>query len=55
MNIIQKILNIEEKSYSSNLNEENLKKKIEDLFEQKTLRVQENLQAKMSLPFMING
>lgn len=37
--MINKILNIEEISYSSNLNEENLKKKIEDLFEQRTLRV----------------
>jgi len=37
--MIQKILNIEEISYSSSLNEERLKKKIEDLFEQRTLRV----------------
>lgn len=37
--MIQKILNKEEVWYSSNLNEENLKKKIEDLFEQNTLRI----------------
>lgn len=37
--MIQKFLNTEEVSYSSNLNEENLKKRIEDLFEQRTLRL----------------
>lgn len=39
MEMIQKILNTEEVSYSSNLNKEHLKKKLEDLFEQETLRV----------------
>lgn len=39
MKIIQKILNTEEISYSSNLNVENLKKKVKALFEQKTLRL----------------
>lgn len=32
-------LNTEEESYSSNLNEEHFKKRIEDLFEQKPLRL----------------
>ncbi len=39
MEIVQILLNTEEVSYASNLNEERLKKKIEDLFEQSTLRV----------------
>lgn len=39
MDITQKILNTEEVNYSSDLNKENLKKKIEDLFKQKSLRV----------------
>jgi hypothetical protein len=43
MEMIQKILNIEEINYSSNLNEESLKKRIEDLFEQRTLRVEGKL------------
>jgi hypothetical protein len=37
--MIQKILNIEEACYSSNMNEESLKRKIEDLFEQRNLQV----------------
>ena len=37
--MIQKLLNTEELSYSSNLNIEYLKNKIENLFEQPTLRV----------------
>ena len=44
--MIQKILNIEEVSYSSNLNSEKLKKKIEDLFEQRTLRLAGKLTSK---------
>lgn len=43
MGMIQKILNTEEVNYSSNLNEENLKKRIEDLFGQGTLRLAGNL------------
>ncbi|MBD81501.1 MAG: hypothetical protein CL840_21460 [Crocinitomicaceae bacterium] len=39
MDVIQRILNIEEGSYSSSLNEESLKRKIENLFEQTTLRL----------------
>jgi|GEM_PF-4296893 len=34
--MIQKILNVEEVSYSSDLSEETLKRKIKDLFEQKS-------------------
>lgn len=41
--MIQNILNAEEINYSSNLNEERLKKRIEDLFEQRTLRVEGKL------------
>ncbi len=37
--MFQKLLNIEETGYSSSLNEERLKKKIEDLYEQTTLQV----------------
>lgn len=46
MKIVQKLLNTEEVIYSSNLNEESLKKKIQDLFEQKTLRVAGKLTSK---------
>jgi len=44
--MIKKILNTEEVSYSSNLNVENLKKRIEDLFEQRTLPVSGKLTSK---------
>ena len=37
--MIQRILNTEEANYSSNLNKENLKKRIEGLFEQDALRL----------------
>lgn len=37
--MMQQILNIDEISYSSNLNEEGLKSKIEDLFEKRTLGI----------------
>jgi hypothetical protein len=37
--MIDKILNSKKTSYSSNVNEDNLKKKIEDIFEQRTLNV----------------
>jgi hypothetical protein len=41
--MIQNILNTEEINYLSNLNEEGLKKRIEDLFVQRTLRVEGKL------------
>lgn len=37
--MIEEILNIKNSIYSSNLNEEHLKNKIEDIFEQKTLNL----------------
>ena len=46
MEMIQKILNVEEISYTSNLNEDNLKKKVENLFKQRTLPVAGRLTSK---------
>ena len=43
MGTIQRILNAEEANYTSNLNMENLKRKIEDLFNQKNQRLSGNL------------
>ncbi|MBT7620852.1 MAG: hypothetical protein HN593_00330 [Lentimicrobiaceae bacterium] len=37
LNMLQRILNVEEVIYSSNLNEENLMRRVENLFEQKSL------------------
>jgi hypothetical protein len=52
--MINKILNIKEESYSSKLDIDSLKNKIEKLYEQKNYVWEEGLLTKMNSQFMTN-